>query len=142
VFVLSLPASSDMEINALQRASTVVLQKSTREGFGLTVTEAMWKGKPVIAGAVGGIPSQVLHGVTGFLVNSPEGAAFRMRYLLTHPRLAQRMGEQGHQHVRRHFLITRHVRDHLVLMHAVLNRGRSRVIRLPGAAATMAGKAS
>jgi trehalose synthase len=142
VFVLSLPSGSDLEVNALQRASTLVLQKSTREGFGLTVTEAMWKGKPVIAGAVGGIPSQVLHGVSGFLVHSPEGAAFRIRYLLTHPRLAQRMGEQGHQHVRRHFLITRHVRDHLVLMHAVLNRGRSRVISLPRTAEAMAAKAS
>jgi trehalose synthase len=131
VFVLSLPPGSDLEINALQRASTLALQKSTREGFGLTVTEAMWKGKPVIAGAVGGIPSQVIHGVTGFLVHSAEGAAFRMRQLLTHPRLAQRMGEQGHHHVRRHFLITRHARDHLVLMHAVLDGGRSRVIRLP-----------
>jgi len=141
VFVLSLPSGSDLEINALQRASTLVLQKSTREGFGLTVTEAMWKGKPVIAGGVGGIPSQVLHGVSGFLVHSPEGAAFRMRYLLSHPRLAQRMGEQGHQHVRRHFLITRHVRDHLVLMHAVLNGRRSRVIRLPRTAEPMAAKA-
>jgi trehalose synthase len=108
-----------------------VLQKSTREGFGLTVTEAMWKGKPVIAGAVGGIPSQVIHGVTGFLVHSPEGAAFRIRLLLTHPRLARRMGEQGRQHVRRHFLITRHARDHLALMLAVMNGGRSRLIRLP-----------
>jgi trehalose synthase len=131
VLVLPLPPGSDVEINALQRAATIVLQKSTREGFGLTVTEAMWKGKPVIAGAVGGIPSQVLHGVTGFLVHSPEGAAFRMRLLLTHPRLALRMGRQGQHHVRRHFLITRHARDHLVLMHAVLNPGHSRLIRLP-----------
>jgi trehalose synthase len=131
VFVLALSPGSDLEINALQRASTVVLQKSTREGFGLTVTEAMWKGKPVIAGAVGGLPSQVIHGVTGFLVHSPEGAAFRMRLLLTHPRLAQRMGEQGHRHVRRHFLITRHARDHLLLMLAVMDGGRSRLIRLP-----------
>lgn len=131
VFVLSLPPDADLEINALQRASTLVLQKSTREGFGLTVTEAMWKGKPVIAGAVGGIPSQVIHGVTGYLVHSPEGAAFRMRWLLTHPRLARRMGEQGHHHVRRHFLVTRHVGDHLLLMLAVLDGCRSRLIRLP-----------
>jgi len=134
VLVLSLPPGSDREINALQRAATLVLQKSTREGFGLTVTEAMWKGKPVVAGAVGGIPSQVIHGVTGFLVHSPEGAAFRIRLLLTHPRLARRMGEHGHQHVRRHFLSTRHVRDHLVLMLAVLNGCRTRIIRLPAVA--------
>jgi trehalose synthase len=131
VHVLSLPPGSDREINALQRAATVVLQKSTREGFGLTVTEAMWKGKPVIAGAVGGIPSQILHGITGFLVHSVEGAAFRMRLPLTHPRLARRMGEQSREHVRRHFLVTRHVRDHLLLMLAVAHGGRSRIVRLP-----------
>lgn len=116
IFVLELPPESDLEINALQRAATVILQKSTREGFGLTVSEGLWKGKPVIGGAVGGIPSQIVHGVTGFLVHSPEGAAFRLRFLLTHPRMAERMGAAGREHVRRNFLITRHLRDHLLLM--------------------------
>jgi trehalose synthase len=131
VFVLSLPPGSDLEINALQRSATVVLQKSIREGFGLTVTEGMWKGKPVVAGAVGGIPSQIVHGVTGFLVHSPEGAAFRVRYLLSHPRAAERMGGAAREHVRRHFLITRHVRDYLLLMLMVIEGCPERAIGLP-----------
>ncbi len=131
IFVLSLPPNSDRDINALQRAATVILQKSTREGFGLTVTEGMWKGKPVIGGAVGGIPSQIIHGTTGFLVHSVEGAAFRLRFLLTHPRAAERMGEQGREHVRRHFLVTRHVRDYLLLMLTVLQGCPDQPIRLP-----------
>ncbi|MFQ5599869.1 MAG: glycosyltransferase [Candidatus Krumholzibacteriia bacterium] len=121
IFVLSLPPDSDFEINALQRAATVILQKSTREGFGLTVTEAMWKGKPVIGGAAGGIPAQIIDKVTGFLVHSAEGAAFRLRYLLSHPRAAKRMGKRGREHVRRNFLITRHLRDYLLVMHSVLH---------------------
>jgi trehalose synthase len=131
VFVLSLPPGSDVEVNALQRAATVVLQKSTREGFGLTVTEAMWKGKPVIGGAAGGITSQITHGVNGFLVHSPEGAAFRLRYLLSHPRAAERLGRRAREHVRRHFLVTRHVRDYLLLMLLVLEGCPDRPIRLP-----------
>lgn len=131
IVVLSLPPDSDHEINALQRAATVILQKSIREGFGLTVTEGMWKGKPVIGGAVGGIPSQIIHGVTGFLVHSVEGAAFRLRYLLSHPKAARRMGEQAREHVRRHFLITRHVRDYLLLMLIVTEGCPDRSIRLP-----------
>lgn len=131
IFVLSLPANSDNEINALQRAATIILQKSTREGFGLTVTEGMWKGKPVIGGAVGGIPSQILHGMTGFLVHSVEGAAFRLRYLLSHPRAAERMGTQAREHVRRHFLITRHVRDYLLLMLQVVHGCPQTPILLP-----------
>jgi trehalose synthase len=134
VFVLSLPPGSDVEINALQRAATVVLQKSTREGFGLTVTEAMWKGKPVIGGAAGGIVSQITHGVNGFLVHSSEGAAFRLRYLLSHPRAAERLGERAREHVRRHFLVTRHVRDYLLLMLMVIEGCPDRPIRLPLAA--------
>ncbi len=131
VFVLSLPAGSDVEINALQRAATVVVQKSTREGFGLTVTEAMWKGKPVVGGATGGIASQITNGVNGFLVHSPEGAAFRLRYLLSHPRAAERLGERAREHVRRHFLVTRHVRDYLLLMLLVIEGCPDRPIRLP-----------
>lgn len=131
IFVISLPPNSDLEINALQRAATVILQKSIREGFGLTVTEGMWKGKPVIGGAVGGIPAQIIHGVTGFLVHSVEGAAFRLRYLLSHPRAAERMGAQGRGHVRRNFLITRHVRDYLLLMLTIIHGCPEHSIRLP-----------
>ena len=90
-----LPPFSDLQINAFQRAATVVLQKSLKEGFGLTVSEAMWKGKPVIGGAVGGIPLQIIHGATGFLVHSVEGTAFRIRQFLNNPEMAHRMGEQG-----------------------------------------------
>jgi trehalose synthase len=110
VHVLNLPPWSALEINALQRASTVIVQKSLREGFGLTVTEALWKAKPVVASAVGGIPAQVIHKHTGLLAHSIEGAAYQIRFLLSHPALAQKLGEQGHDHVREHFLITSNVR--------------------------------
>jgi trehalose synthase len=139
IFVLALPPDSDREINALQRAATVIVQKSTREGFGLTVTEGMWKGKPVIGGAVGGIPSQIVPGVTGFLVHSVEGAAFRLRYLLSHPRTAEHMGLEGREHVRRHFLITRHVRDYLLLMLLVLQGCPDQPLRLERRADRTAG---
>ena len=117
--ILLLPPFSDRDINALQRASAIVLQKSLKEGFGLTVSEAMWKGKPVIGGAIGGIPQQILHGITGFLVHSVEGTAFRIRQLLSNTEMAKRMGEAGREHVRRNFLITRQVRDYLSVWYAL-----------------------
>jgi trehalose synthase len=119
--VLLLPPFSDREINALQRAATIVLQKSLKEGFGLTVSEAMWKEKPVLGGAVGGIPLQIIHGVTGFLVHSVEGAAFRIRQLLNNPDMARRMGVRGKEHVRANFLITREVRDYLSAWYSLLH---------------------
>ena len=125
VFILLLPAFSDKDINALQRMATVVLQKSLKEGFGLTVSEAMWKEKPVLGGAVGGIPLQIMHGVTGFLVHSPEGAAFRVRQLLNNPDMAKRMGERGKEYVRNNFLITRQVRDYLSIWYAAEHKGSS-----------------
>jgi trehalose synthase len=118
IHILLLPPFSDRDINALQRGATIVLQKSLKEGFGLTVSEGMWKGKPVIGGAIGGIPLQILHGVTGFLVHSIEGAAFRIRQLLTNPEMATRMGEMGKEQVRRNFLITRQMRDYLSVWYA------------------------
>lgn len=121
IHILLLPPFSDKDINALQRAATVVLQKSLKEGFGLTVSEGMWKSKPVIGGAVGGIPLQIVHGVTGFLVYSAEGAAFRIRQFLNNPEMAKRMGERGREHVRQHFLITRQVRDYLGVWYALEN---------------------
>jgi trehalose synthase len=127
--VLLLPADAHHDINALQRAADIILQKSTREGFGLTVTEAMWKGKPVIAGAVGGIVLQLRDYSTGFLVNSPEGCAFRIRYLLHRPEMAKRMGKLAQEFVREHFLITRNIRDYLTLLSLLENPG-SRVIEL------------
>jgi len=114
--VLLLPPDANLEINALQRAATIVLQKSLREGFGLTVAEAMWKGKPVIGGFAGGITVQLVYGVTGFTVNSAEGTAFRIHYLLDNPEVMTKMGEDAREYVRRNFLITRHLGDWLALM--------------------------
>lgn len=123
IILLDLPPGSDLEINALQRMAAVVLQKSLKEGFGLTVAEAMWKGKPVIGGATGGIPSQIIHGVTGFLVSSVEGAAFRIRQYLNNPDMSSRMGQAGREHVRINFLITREVRDYLAVCCALESPG-------------------
>jgi trehalose synthase len=115
IHVLELPASSPLEVNALQRASTIVIQKSLREGFGLTVAEALWKKRPVVASAVGGIPMQIIHKHTGLLAHSVEGTAYQIRYLLSHPEIARRLGEQGHEHVRENFLITGNLRRYLTL---------------------------
>jgi len=115
IHLLELPAAAPLEVNALQRASTIVIQKSLREGFGLTVSEALWKKKPVVASAVGGIPLQVIHKQTGMLAHSVEGTAYQIRYLLSHPDIARRLGEQGHEHVRENFLITGNVRRYLTL---------------------------
>jgi trehalose synthase len=114
--ILLLPPDANLEINALQRVATIVLQKSLREGFGLTVAEAMWKGKPVIGGFTGGITVQLVYGVTGFTVNSVEGTAFRIHYLLDNPEAMARMGQDAREFVRRNFLITRHLGDYLALM--------------------------
>jgi len=127
--ILLLPSDAHHEVNALQRAADVIVQKSTREGFGLTVTEAMWKGKPVIGGAVGGIVLQLQDYNTGFRVYSPEGCAFRIRYLLHRPEMAKRMGQLAREFVRNHFLITRNVRDYLTLM-ILLDKQGSRLIEL------------
>ena len=114
--VLMLPADSHREINALQRSAVIVLQKSLKEGFGLTVTEALWKGKPVIGGATGGITLQVHDYQTGFLVHSPAGAAYRIRYLLRYGDKRLRMGATGHEFVLENFLLTRHLRDYFSML--------------------------
>jgi len=116
IHVLELPPNAHLEINALQRAATIVLQKSLREGFGLTVAEALWKGKPVVGGVAGGIAVQVIYDATGYTVNSVEGAAFRIRYLLNNPHLIAKMGNAGREYVRREFLITRHLADYLTML--------------------------
>jgi len=103
------------EVNAFQRAAEVVVQKSLREGFGLVVTEALWKGKPVVGGNVGGIPLQVIEGETGFLVESVAACAERVLYLLRHPGEAEELGRAAREHVRRNFLSTRHLADYLRL---------------------------
>ncbi|MCB1119537.1 MAG: glycosyltransferase [Chlamydiia bacterium] len=111
IHVLLLPPDANLKINALQRAADIILQKSLKEGFGLTVTEALWKGKPVIGGNVGGIRLQVVNHHTGFLVNTPEGAAHRIRYLLQYSDERERMGSEGKQFVKENFLITRHLQE-------------------------------
>jgi trehalose synthase len=121
IIILLLPPDANIEINALQRAATIILQKSIREGFGLTVAEAMWKGKPVIGGFAGGITVQLVYGVTGFTVNSPEGAAFRIHYMLDNPDIMAKMGEDAREYVRGNFLITRHLGDYLALMRYWMN---------------------
>jgi trehalose synthase len=123
IHVLLLPPFSDLEINALVRGSTIVFQKSIKEGFGLTVSEALWKRKPVIGGAVGGIKLQILNGVTGFLVYSPEGAAQRAAQLLSDVQLRRTMGENGRLHVKQNFLLTRHVKDYLLILLALEHPG-------------------
>lgn len=125
IYILLLPPFSDKDINALQRTATVIIQKSLKEGFGLTVSEAMWKGKPIIGGATGGIPLQIMHGVTGFLVHSVEGTAIRIRQILNNPDMAKRMGEKGREYVRRNFLITRQIRDYLSIWYYLENKGKS-----------------
>ncbi len=122
IIVLDLPPWCALEINALQRASTVIVQKSVKEGFGLTVTEALWKGKPTIAGAVGGIPNQIVHKLTGMLVHSVDGCAYQIRYLLTHPEFARQLGQNGREHVKENFLMTTNVRRWLLLLRILLTR--------------------
>jgi trehalose synthase len=115
IHILELPPTSNLEINAIQRASTIVLQKSLKEGFGLTISEALWKGKPVIAGAVGGIPLQIDHRYSGILTHTIEGTAYWIKQLLHEPEYARRLGINGREHVRQNFLLTRQLRDYLLM---------------------------
>lgn len=123
IHVLAIPSGSDIEINALQRASAVVVQKSLKEGFGLTVSEALWKGRPVVASAVGGITLQVAHKYSGLLCHSIEGAAYAIKQLLQNPEYAQKLGQNGREHVRQNFLLTRHLRDYLLLFLSLFHEG-------------------
>ena len=115
IHILLLPPNSDIEINALQRASDIIIQKSLGEGFGLTVSEALWKAKPVVASAVGGIPLQVINKFTGLLSYGIEGTAFDLRQLLTNPEYARWLGQNGREHIRQNFMITRHLKDYMLL---------------------------
>ncbi len=127
VHVLLLPPDAHRTINALQRAADIVIQKSVREGFGLTVTEGMWKSKPVIGGDTGGIRLQVVNHHTGFLVSSPEGAALRIRYLLHYRDRMQQMGHEAKEYVRQNFLLTRVLREHLTLMVGLYRQNEGRI---------------
>jgi trehalose synthase len=105
-----------IEVNAFQSQSDVCLQKSIREGFGLTVTEALWKGRPTVAGNVGGIPLQIADGESGFLVDSPQDCAARCLEILADPELGKRLGRAGKEHARREFLSPRLLRDWMELL--------------------------
>ncbi len=115
IHILNLSPSSHLEINAIQRGSTLIVQKSLKEGFGLTIAEALWKKKPVVASDVGGIPLQVIHQSTGLLVHSVEETAAQISYLLSHPEAARRLGERGHDHVKYNFLITNKIKNYIKL---------------------------
>jgi trehalose synthase len=128
IHVLLLPPDAHRTINALQLLADIVIQKSTKEGFGLTVTEAMWKGKPVIGGDTGGIRLQVVNFQTGFLVSTPEGAAHRIRFLLDHQRRLNRMGAIAQEFVRENFLLTRQLREYLTLFCALTRTGTDRIL--------------
>ncbi|HEU5360901.1 MAG TPA: glycosyltransferase [Candidatus Deferrimicrobiaceae bacterium] len=130
IHVISLPPTAHETINALQRLADIILQKSTREGFGLTVTEGMWKGKPVIGGDTGGIRLQVVNHYTGFLVNTPEGAAHRIRYLLHHRERIHEIGKVAREFVRENFLLSRHLREYLTLILAMQRGADERLLEV------------
>jgi trehalose synthase len=117
--IVVLPPDPQTEVNALERSATIVIHKPLATGFGIfgiNVAAAMWKGKPVLGSLAGGIPNQVIFGVTGYTVETVEGAAFRIRHLLGNPELIGRMGAAAREHIRRNFLITRHIGDYLALL--------------------------
>jgi len=119
IHILLFSPSVATEINAFQRGSDVILQKSIREGFALTVSEALWKRRPVIGGAVGGIPAQIIDGHTGLLVHSVEGAGLAIRSLLHRPDTAQKLAENGHQRVKDEFLIIKNLKRYVLLLLAL-----------------------
>lgn len=121
--LLMLPPNSDLEVNVFQRASNVVMQKSIKEGFGLTVSESLWKRRPVIGGNTGGIPLQVIHRVTGYLVDTVEEAAHYALFLLRHTEIANKLGNNGHERVRTNFLITRELKDYLMAAYLTMFPG-------------------
>ncbi len=126
--ILMLPPDSHRMINALQREAAIILQKSIKEGFGLTVTEALWKGKPVIGGDTGGIRLQVVDHHTGFLVSTPEGAALRIRFMLHNRAKMEEMGAKAREFVRENFLLTRHLREYLALIVALISGNGERIV--------------
>lgn len=115
------PETNDFDVNGLQRGSSVIVQKSIREGFGLTVTEALWKAKPVVASAVGGIPLQIKHRYSGLLCHSIEGAALLIKQFLNSPDYAAKLGLNGKEHIRLNYLLTRHLRDYMLLFLVLYN---------------------
>ena len=111
-----------MEVNALQRAANVIMQPSTREGFGLVITEALWKGKPVIAADVGAIPLQIREGDTGYFYRTPLETAQKVLYLLENPKAAEMMGKRGRSYVEEHFLLPDRIADRLMAINMTMNK--------------------
>ncbi len=124
----------NVEVNALQRAADVIVQKSVREGFGLSVTEGLWKARPVVAGNVGGIPLQIIDGETGYLVNTAEECAGRVLHLLRNHEKADEMGRRGREAVRQQFLITRNLSDYLAVFRTLAGIGPLTRETVPAAA--------
>jgi trehalose synthase len=119
IHILLVPPNSDLDINALQSGSDIIVQKSLGEGFGLTVSEALWKRKPVVASAVGGIPLQVRDKLTGLLTHGIEGTAYALRQLLSNPEYARWLGDNGREYVKYNYLITRHLKEYMILFIAL-----------------------
>jgi trehalose synthase len=130
IHVLVMERGAPREVNALQRAATVVVQKSLKEGFGLTVTEAMWKARPVIGGAVGGIRRQIIPGSTGFLVHSVEGMAYRIRQLIGNPGLARQLGENARRFVTENYMPTAYLKQWLLALLALKSGTDAPVVAL------------
>lgn len=120
IFIFVNVEDNDILINTIQRKSDVVLQKSTKEGFGLTVSEALWKATPVIGGKVGGIPLQIIDGVNGYLVHSIEECASRLKHLMKDKSLQHDMGKKAKESVLNKFLITRHIEDYIDMMNEII----------------------
>ncbi len=116
----NLTGVGNMEVNAFQRGSDLVIQKSIREGFGLVVAEALWKETPVVAGNAGGIPLQMTGGLSNYLVNSVEECAEKIVYLLQNPALSKRLGQEGKENITRNFLMPRLARDELTLIKSLV----------------------
>jgi trehalose synthase len=130
IHVLVMERGAPRAVNALQRAATVVVQKSLKEGFGLTVTEAMWKARPVIGSAVGGIRRQLIQGKTGFLVHSVEGMAYRIRQLLGNPGLARQIGENAKRFVTENYMPTAYLKQWLMTLLALKHGPQAAVLEL------------
>ncbi|HUX49123.1 MAG TPA: glycosyltransferase [Dehalococcoidia bacterium] len=112
---------NSVEVNAFQRAARVIMQPSTREGFGLVITEALWKGKPVIGADVGAIPLQIRDGDTGYFYQTPRKTAKKVIYLLEKPKAAEAMGKRGREYVKQHFLLPDRIADYLMAINMVVN---------------------
>jgi trehalose synthase len=132
IHILNIPQKnrrlSCTEINALQRAASVIMQPSTKEGFGLVITEALWKGKPVFTAEVGGIPLQIRDGNTGYFYQGPQKTADKINYLLDNPQAAALMGERGKQYVKEHFLLPDRIADYLLAIDMFKNLPQDRTI--------------